>query len=176
MTRPCTDADIPAMEAIINDAAEAYRGVIPADCWHEPYMPHTELLAEIADGVYFWGWEDSGSLIGVMGIQKVHDATLIRHAYVLTGHQSRGVGGALLEMFVGQSSGKLLVGTWAAAEWAIRFYQRHGFRVVSTKEKDRLLSTYWKISQRQQQASVVLTYAGTGNLAKSTPVNSYKGA
>lgn len=161
MIRPCTEADTPIIEAIINQAARAYRDVIPADCWHEPYMPKWELLAEIAAGVRFSGWEDSGSLIGVMGIQKVHDATLIRHAYVLSGHQSRGIGGALLATLVGQSSGQLLVGTWAAAEWAIRFYQRHGFRLVSTEEKDRLLSRYWKISPRQRDTSVVLTCADT---------------
>ncbi len=160
MIRPCTDADTPVVEAIINEAARVYQGVIPADCWHEPYMPQRELLAEIAAGVHFWGWEDSGSLIGVMGIQKVQDATLIRHAYVLTGHQNRGIGCALLARLAGQPSGQLLVGTWAAAKWAIRFYQRHGFRLVSTKEKDRLLSTYWTISQRQRETSVVLTFAG----------------
>jgi GNAT superfamily N-acetyltransferase len=164
MIRPCTDADTPVIEAIINHAARAYQGVIPADCWHEPYMPQRELLAEIAAGVHFWGWEESGSLVGVMGIQKVHDATLIRHAYVLTSHQTRGIGGALLAALVGQSSGQLLVGTWAAAMWAIRFYERHGFRLVSTQERDRLLSRYWKISQRQRETSVVLMYAGNRNI------------
>ena len=123
-------------------------------------MPRAELLSEIAAGVQFWGWEDSGSLIGVMGIQKVRDATLIRHAYVLSSHQRRGIGGALLAALVRQSSGQLLVGTWAAAEWAIRFYQRNGFCLVPTEEKDRLLSTYWKISQRQRETSVVLMHAG----------------
>jgi len=160
MIRPCTDADIPVIETIVNEAAEAYRQVIPPDCWHEPYMPSQELLAEIADGVKFWGWEDSGALIGVMGIQKVADATLIRHAYVRPVGQSRGIGGALLAALVSQSNGQLLVGTWAAAEWAIRFYQRHGFRLVSSEEKDRLLNTYWKISPRQRDTSVVLTFVG----------------
>lgn len=160
MIRPCTDSDVPVIEAIINDAARRYRGAIPDDSWHEPYMPERELLAEISAGVRFWGWqEDSGPLIGVMGIQQVRDATLIRHAYVLPGHQSRGIGGALLSTLISQSSGQLLVGTWAAAKWAIRFYQRHGFHLVSTEEKDRLLSTYWKISRRQRETSVVLTYA-----------------
>src|SRR5438445_10519881 len=121
MIRPCTDADIPIIETIVNEAAEAYRQVIPPDCWHEPYMPGHELLAEIADGVQFWGWEDSGALIGVMGIQKVRDATLIRHAYVRSAAQGRGIGAALLGWLAKQSSGQLLVGTWAAAEWAIRF-------------------------------------------------------
>jgi len=158
MIRPCKDADVPLIEAIINEAARAYEGVIPADCWHEPYMSGAELLTEIATGVRFLGWEDSGALIGVMGIQKVCDATLIRHAYVLSAHQSRGIGGALLGALVRQSSGQLLVGTWAAAEWAILFYQRHGFRLVTTQEKDRLISAYWNISQRQRETSVVLMY------------------
>lgn len=159
MIRRCTAADVPAIEAIINEAAQAYRGVIPGDCWHEPYMPREDLLAEIEAGVKFWGWEDSGALVGVMGIQKVRDATLIRHAYVRTGQQGRGIGGALLDSLIARASGKLLVGTWAAAEWAIRLYQRHGFRLVGTEEKDRLLSTYWKISPRQKETSVVLAYS-----------------
>ncbi|MGB7847082.1 MAG: GNAT family N-acetyltransferase [Candidatus Acidiferrum sp.] len=159
MIRPCRETEVAFVGAIINEAAQAYRGVIPADCWHEPYMPRAELLAEIAAGVQFSGWEDSGDLIGVMGIQKVHEATLIRHAYVLSAHQDRGIGGALLAALVRQSRGQLLVGTWAAAEWAIRFYQRHGFRLVPTEEKDRLISAYWKITRRQREASVVLVYA-----------------
>jgi GNAT superfamily N-acetyltransferase len=159
MIRPCGE-DIPVIEIIINEAARAYRGVIPADCWHELYMPQRELLAEIAAGIQFWGWEDSGALIGVMGIQKVHDAMLIRHAYVLPAHQGRGIGGTLMAGLIGQASGKLLVGTWAAAEWAIRSYQRRGFRLVPKEEKDRLISTYWNISQRQQETSVVLRFAG----------------
>jgi len=159
MIRPCREAEVPFIEAIINEAARAYQGVIPADCWHEPYMARAELLGEIAAGVQFWGWDDSGAPIGVMGIQKVRDATLIRHAYVRSAHQNRGIGSALLAALVKQSSDRLLVGTWAAAEWAIRFYQRHGFRLVPTEEKDRLLSTYWKISQRQGETSVVLVYA-----------------
>lgn len=156
MIRPCSAAEVPFIETIINEAAQAYKGVIPADCWHEPYMLRVELLAEIAAGVHFWGWNDSGTLIGVMGIQRVRDATLIRHAYVRSAHQNRGIGSALLATLVRRSSEQLLVGTWAAAEWAIRFYQRHRFRLVPTEEKDRLLSTYWKISQRQRETSVVL--------------------
>jgi GNAT superfamily N-acetyltransferase len=156
MIRRCTDADFAAIETIINEAARAYRGAIPADCWHEPYMTGSDLKAEIAAGVNFWGWDESGALIGVMGLQNVRDVTLIRHAYVRTAHQRRGVGGALLTTLAGQASGPLLVGTWAAAEWAIRFYERHGFRLVSAEEKDRLLNTYWSIPLRQQQTSVVL--------------------
>ena len=156
MIRRSTDDDFAAIEAIINDAAEAYRGVIPADCWHEPYMSRSNLMAEIAAGVNFWGWDEAGELAGVMGIQKVRDATLIRHAYVSTPHQGRGIGGALLTALRGQATGPLLVGTWAAAEWAIRFYERHGFRLVSTEEKNRLLDTYWSIPVRQRETSVVL--------------------
>jgi N-acetylglutamate synthase-like GNAT family acetyltransferase len=156
MIRRCTDDDLTAIEAIINTAAQVYRAAIPADCWHEPYMTRSELLAEVAAGVKFWGWDESGTLIGVMGLQKVSDATLIRHAYVEPAHQGRGVGGALLRTVAGQAVGPLLVGTWAAAQWAISFYERHGFQLVSTGEKDRLLNTYWSIPRRQQETSVVL--------------------
>jgi GNAT superfamily N-acetyltransferase len=122
-------------------------------------MTGSDLKAEITAGVDFWGWDESGALVGVMGLQKVRDATLIRHAYVRSAHQRRGVGSALLTTLAGQAVGPLLVGTWAAAEWAIRFYERHGFRLVSAAEKDRLLSTYWSIPLRQQETSVVLVYA-----------------
>jgi len=159
MIRRCANADFPAIEAIINEAAQAYRGVIPADCWHEPYMTGFALKAEVDAGVNFWGWEESGALIGVMGIQYVREATLIRHAYVRTAHQGRGIGGALLKFFADQATGLLLVGTWAAAEWAIRFYERHGFRLVPPAEKDRLLTAYWSIPSRQKETSVVLVYA-----------------
>ena len=162
MIRPCSATEVPAIEAIVNDAARAYQGIIPADCWHEPYMPRAELLAEITAGVQFCGWEETGTLVGVMGIQRVQDATLIRHAYVQSARQGCGIGGALLAALIRQSSGKLLVGTWAAAEWAIRFYQRHGFRLVPAEEKDQLLSTYWNISQRQRETSVALVHAASG--------------
>lgn len=164
MIRRCTDADLAAIEAIINEAAQAYQGVIPADCWHDPYMSRSELIAEIGTGVNFWGWDDSGALIGVMGLQKVRDATLIRHAYVRSAYQGRGIGGALLTALAGQAAGQLLVGTWAAAGWAIRFYERHGFRMASTSEKDRLLNTYWSIPLRQQETSVVLLHASQSAL------------
>jgi len=156
MIRRCTDADFAALEAIINEAAQAYRGVIPADCWHEPYITRSELAADIAAGVNFWGWEEAGALLGVMGLQKVRDVSLIRHAYVLSAHQGRGVGRALLQALAGQTTGPLLVGTWAAAEWAIRFYQKNGFRLVSKAEKDQLLDAYWRIPPRQRETSVVL--------------------
>ncbi len=158
MIRRCTEADVVTVHKIINEAAQAYRGVIPADCWHEPYMTRSVLAAEIAAGVDFWGWDEPTGLIGVMGIQKVRDATLIRHSYVRTSHQGRGIGGALLSALAGQATGQLLVGTWAAAEWAIRFYERHGFRLLSTEEKNRLLSNYWNIPERQAETSVVLVY------------------
>ena len=158
MIRRCTEADNSAIEDIINQAAQAYRGVIPDDRWHEPYMTRAHLTAEIAAGVDFWGWDESGALSGVMGLQKVRDVTLIRHAYVRPDHQGRGIGAALLNTLAGQATGPLLVGTWTAAEWAIRFYERHGFRLVSTGEKERLLNTYWSIPARQLETSVVLVY------------------
>ena len=157
MIRRCTAADIPVIDSIVNEAAERYRGAIPADCWHEPYMSRAELESEINNGVNFWGWEADGELVGVMGVQKVLDATLIRHAYVRKHHQGRGIGGALLTALKKQVTGPLLIGTWAAAEWAIRFYQGHGFRLVPTSERDRLLSTYWSIPDRQRDTSVVLS-------------------
>ena len=164
MIRRCTAVDFDVIEAIINEAAQAYRGVIPADCWHEPYMARSDLLSEIAAGVNFWGWDEAGALIGVMGLQRVGDATLIRHAYVEPAHQGRGVGGALLRALASDASGTLLVGTWAAARWAIRFYERHGFQLLATEDKDRLLNTYWSIPWRQREAPVVL------RLAASPPV------
>ena len=157
MIRACTEDDIDAIDSIINEAALAYRGVIPADCWHEPYMTRAELLSEIAAGVRFSGWEDNGALVGVMGLQRVRDVTLIRHAYVRTSHQGRGIGGKLLRALAARASGPLLIGTWTAATWAIRFYERHGFRRVGAEEKDRLLSAYWTISERQRETSVVLS-------------------
>lgn len=158
MIRNCTPADVPAIHAVINEAAERYRGVIPNDCWHEPYMTESALASEIAAGVDFWCWEQDGAIAGVMGIQHVRDVTLIRHAYVRSATQGRGVGSTLLTSLIAQRHGPLLVGTWAAAEWAIRFYQRHGFRLVSGAEKDRLLDTYWRISPRQRETSVVLEH------------------
>lgn len=157
MIRACTVADVPVIDSIINEAAERYRGVIPTDCWHEPYMSRAELEREIAAGVNFSGWEDGGELIGVMGVQCVKDATLIRHAYVRTLQQGKGIGGKLLTALSSQIEGKLLIGTWADAAWAIRFYQGHGFRLVSDQEKNALLNTYWSISPRQRETSVVLT-------------------
>jgi GNAT superfamily N-acetyltransferase len=155
--RPCRDDERPAILAIVNAAAEAYRGVIPADRWHEPYMPAEVLDAEIAAGVAFSGYEDGGELLGIMGIQPVRDADLIRHAYTLPARQGHGIGGALLShLLAGRGARPLLVGTWAAAEWAIRFYSRYGFEPVSAERKTALLRDYWTIPERQVETSVVL--------------------
>jgi GNAT superfamily N-acetyltransferase len=162
LIRRLGDADQPAILEIINDGATAYRGVIPADCWHEPYMSAAQLRDEIAAGVEFHGWEEGGRLLGVMGIQQVRDATLIRHAYTRTAEQGRGIGGRLLLELSGRASGRLLVGTWAAATWAICFYERRGFSLVGSDEKDRLLRTYWTVPARQRDVSVVLTGATQG--------------
>ena len=159
MIRRCVETDFGLIALIINEAAEAYRRTIPADCWHEPYMAASALQADIDAGVTFWGWEEANSLVGVMGIQSVRDVTLIRHAYVRNAYQGRGIGAALLTALTQQAGGTpLLVGAWAAAHWAIRFYEQHGFCLVSPAEKDRLLSTYWNISSRQRDTSVVLKY------------------
>jgi GNAT superfamily N-acetyltransferase len=154
--RLCRDDERPAILEIVNAAAEAYRGVIPADRWHEPYMPARELDDEIAAGVVFWGYEADGALLGIMGLQPVRDVELIRHAYVAPGRQRRGVGGALLEHLEGASRRRMLVGTWAAADWAIRFYAVHGFERVSPERKAELLRRYWRIPERQIETSVVL--------------------
>lgn len=154
--RRCVDEDVTAILAIVNAAAEAYRGVIPADRWREPYMERGELEAEIAEGVDFWGFEADGELIGVMGIQQLEDVDLIRHAYVAPGSQGRGVGAALIAHLQRLTDRQVLVGTWAAAEWAIRFYRRHGFELVTPEQKTMLLETYWAIPERQIETSVVL--------------------
>ena len=156
MIRPCIDSDFDAIYAIVNDAAMAYKGVIPADRWHKPYMPKAELRAAIDSGVEFWGLEMDGTLVGVMGVQPMQDVTLIRHAYVRTSHRRHGIGGQLLRCLLAQIGAPTLIGTWAAADWAIRFYQKHGFRLVTAAEKDRLLPKYWGVPQRQIETSVVL--------------------
>lgn len=156
MIRLCHPNDFEQIYAIINDAAQAYKGVIPGDCWHEPYMTRAELQHELAAGVEFWGYEQAGELVGVMGIQPVQDVTLIRHAYVRTANRNRGIGGQLLAHLRTLTDRPILIGTWATAMWAICFYQKHGFRLVSTVEKERLLRKYWTISNRQIETSVVL--------------------
>jgi N-acetylglutamate synthase-like GNAT family acetyltransferase len=154
--RRSVEADRPAILAIVNDAAQAYRGVIPADRWHEPYMPKDELEKEISDGVAFWVAEEEGRLLGVMGIQDKGDVALVRHAYVAPATQGKGVGTRLLRHVAGLTDKPILIGTWAAASWAIEFYERNGFTIVPGGEKDRLLRTYWSIPARQIETSVVL--------------------
>lgn len=154
--RDCVSDDFQAILAIINAAAEAYRGVIPPDCWHDPYMSSEALRAELAAGVVFSGYEDGGGLRGVMGLQAVADVDLIRHAYVPPEYQRHGIGGALLRHLRRQSTRRILVGTWAAASWAIDFYQRHSFVLVTPAAKATLLKTYWTIPDRQIETSVVL--------------------
>jgi GNAT superfamily N-acetyltransferase len=163
--RLCRSADTETIWAIINEAAAAYKGVIPPDCWHEPYMSREELHGEIYADVVFWGYEADDRLVGVMGRQDKGEVVLIRHAYVLPAYQRRGIGAKLLQYFTREESKPILVGTWAAATWAIRFYARHGFQLVTPEEKDRLLRTYWTITDRQIETSVVLadeTWLKTG--------------
>ena len=156
MFHQCLQSDLNAVYDVINDAAEAYRGIIPADRWKEPYMSRDHLQQEVRDGVVFWGYEEDGKLVGVMGIQAVQDVTLIRHAYVRTIHRGKGIGGKLLSELKQKTKGPTLVGTWKAADWAIRFYEKHGFRLVTEQQKDQLLKKYWKIPERQVETSVVL--------------------
>ncbi len=154
--RPCRDDERDAILAIVNTAAEAYRGVIPADRWRDPYMPAEELDAEIAAGVVFWGYEEGRELLGIMGFQRVRDVDLIRHAYVWPEHQGHGVGGRLLEHIAESATRRMLVGTWATAEWAIRFYRHHGFELLPREEGAALLRAYWDIPERQIDTSALL--------------------
>jgi N-acetylglutamate synthase-like GNAT family acetyltransferase len=156
LIRTSVDADVAAILAIINDAANAYRGVIPADRWHEPYMSADELQSEMAAGVAFWVAEQDGRLLGVMGIQDKGDVALVRHAYVATTTQRSGVGTRLLRHVEALVDKPILIGTWADASWAIDFYRRNGFVVEPSDDKDRLLRTYWSIPARQVETSVVL--------------------
>lgn len=157
MIRQCDHNEFEMICSIINDAAQAYEGVIPADRWKEPYMSRDELRREIIDeDVVFWGYEEDGELVGVMGMQHLEDATLIRHAYVRTARRDEGIGGKLLSYLRKQTTRPILIGTWADAVWAIRFYEKHGFRLVSSEEKDRLLREYWSVPERQIETSVVL--------------------
>jgi GNAT superfamily N-acetyltransferase len=159
MIRACGDDDFESVYEIINDGARVYRGVIPDDRLRDPYMSRDELRHELDDGVVFSGFEEGGKLLGVMGVQYVQDVTLIRHAYVRTTAQGRGVGGMLLEHLRPLARGPILIGTWAASYWAIGFYERHGFRVVTPAEKEVLLRRYWKVPERQIETSVVLADA-----------------
>jgi N-acetylglutamate synthase-like GNAT family acetyltransferase len=156
MIRQCKDAELKDICTIINTAALAYKGVIPDDCWKEPYMPEEELRNEIARGVDFWGYEEAGEIYGVMGIQPVKEVTLFRHAYIRPERQRNGIGSLLLRVLKERAAGTVLIGTWAAAKWAFRFYEKHGFVMVTQAEKDRLLRKYWNIPKRQIDNSVVL--------------------
>jgi GNAT superfamily N-acetyltransferase len=156
LIRESRPEDFEAILAIINDAAQAYRGVIPGDRWHDPYMPRPDLAKEIAAGVVFWVAEDNGRLVGVMGIQDKGEVALVRHAYTATSLQRKGVGTKLLRHVEGLTDKPILIGTWADASWAIDFYRRNGFTVVATEDKNRLLKTYWSIPLRQIETSVVL--------------------
>jgi N-acetylglutamate synthase-like GNAT family acetyltransferase len=154
--RRTEDADLKHVLAIINDAAQAYRGVIPADRWHEPYMPEQELASEIANGITFWVAEEEGQALGVIGLQDKGAVALIRHAYVAPTTQRKGVGTKLLRHVEALTAKPVLIGTWADASWAIDFYRRNGFTLVPPPQKDRLLRTYWSIPDRQIETSVVL--------------------
>jgi N-acetylglutamate synthase-like GNAT family acetyltransferase len=156
LIRQCSDDDFEMIYEIINDAALAYKGIIPKDRWKEPYMSREELRHEIDEGVAFWGYEEDGKLKGVMGIQDVQDVTLIRHAYVRTAERNKGMGSKLMSHLRQMTDRPILIGTWADAVWAIWFYEKHGFRLVSTEEKNRLLKKYWRIPERQVETSVVL--------------------
>jgi GNAT superfamily N-acetyltransferase len=149
--------DIQAILTVVNDAAAVYKGKIPSDMWKEPYMPAQELKEEIRSGVQFYGWKETSVLTAVMGIQVVDDVTLIRHAYVLTARQRKGLGQKLLRYLLGLAvTRRVYVGTWEAASWAVKFYEKNGFELVSTAEKNGLLRKYWKIPERQVETSVVL--------------------
>ena len=156
MIRKCKKSDFNTILEIINDAAQAYKGIIPPDRWHEPYMSFAELRAQIDDGIVFWGLERNGQLLGVMGIQDKGDVTLIRHAYVVSRAQKRGIGKKLLQHLESMTEKPILIGTWAAASWAVSFYQKNGYSLVSEEEKNRLLRKYWSIPERQVETSVVL--------------------
>ncbi len=165
MIRRCNDRDFDQIWSIINDGAQAYKGTIPANRWTEPYMSREKLQHEIDDSVEFWGFAEAGTLVGVMGIQHVQDVTLIRHAYIRTTSQRRGIGGRLLSHLRELTSAPVLIGTWTDAIWAIQFYERYNFQLVGPVEKDRLLKRYWKIPERQIETSVVLADAKWRQLA-----------
>ena len=167
MIRPCEPAELDDVCALVNDAAVAYRGVIAADCWNEPYMPIDELRRDVDDGVRFWGFFDDGQLVGAMGLQDVGEVALVRHAYTRTAKQGAGIGAALLAHLRDQTDRPLLVGTWKAATWAIRFYQARGFTLVTAPQKDALLRRHWTVSVRQMAESVVLADARW--FARSSP-------
>ena len=156
MILKCEQTDIKEISDIINDAAVAYKGIIPDDRWQEPYMPEEELKKQIDEGVQFWCWKEHGEMMGVMGIQYKNDVTLIRHAYVRSLYRNKGVGSRLLAHLASIATTPVLIGTWADAKWAIEFYKKHGFRLLSKAETETLLRRYWAIPDRQIETSVVL--------------------
>ncbi|MGP0583485.1 GNAT family N-acetyltransferase [Paenibacillus timonensis] len=160
MLRLCTEKDMEDIYQIINDAAQAYKGIIPEDRYHEPYMSRDELADEIHHGVVFWGYEEENQLLGVMGIQDQREVSLIRHAYVRTLQRKSGIGSKLLTHLMSLTNKRILIGTWASADWAIRFYVKNGFHLVSSEEKNQLLRTYWNVPDRQIETSVVLSNGG----------------
>ncbi len=149
-------SDFEAIWDIVNEAAQVYKGVIPDDCWYEPYMTRKELKHEMAEGVNFWGWEQDKSLVGVMGMQDKGEVTLIRHAYIRTAYQHMGIGSKLLRHLEKQTNKPILIGTWADAKWAISFYQKRGYQLLSKKETNKLLRKFWSVPERQMVSSVVL--------------------
>ena len=171
MIRKCTESDFNRVFEIINDAAQAYKGVIPEDRWHEPYLPFEELQQEIENGVIFWGLEQGGLLLGVMGIQDKGEVSLIRHAYVWTRAQKLGIGTRLLKHLKSLTDKPILIGTWAAASWAISFYERNGYTVVSEEEKNWLLRKYWSIPERQVETSVVLANQVWSKVKNASPTD-----
>jgi len=164
MITECIGSDFDEIYEIINDAAAAYKGIIPSDRWHEPYMNEEELRVQINEGVNFWRYTEDDSIMGVMGIQEKGDVVLIRHAYVRTIYRNKGIGGKLLRHLIGLAGKPVLIGTWADAAWAIDFYKKHGFTLVSFEEKERLLRKYWSIPLRQIETSVVLAGPGWAGL------------
>lgn len=156
MIRLCQPSDLDTIHEIVNDSARAYEGHIPANCYHQPYMPKDTLLSEIADGVVFYGYEEEGRLVAVMGIQDKGPVVLIRHAYTCTEKRRRGIGSSLLEYLLAMTTKPVLIGTWRDAEWAIRFYEKHGFQRTSKDQTARLLREFWSIPERQAETSVVL--------------------
>jgi N-acetylglutamate synthase-like GNAT family acetyltransferase len=156
MISTCKQTDFKRIYEIINDGAAAYLGIIPMDRWHEPYMTEDELRTQIEEGVEFWGYSDNDIIVGVMGIQYKGEVTLIRHAYIQTSMRNKGIGSKLLEHLCAKIKTPILIGTWADATWAIKFYEKHGFKLLPTEEKDKLLSKHWKIPGRQRETSVVL--------------------
>lgn len=159
MIHKLANSDFPEILSVVNDAAIAFKGKIPTGLWREPYMPAPELKKEILSGVIFYGYTENGELIAIMGIQPVNDVTLIRHAYTVTSHQRRGLGEKLLNYLLALAkTQRILVGTWETAPWAVKFYQEHEFVLLSKQETNKLLKTYWCITKRQVETSVVLEY------------------